>query len=96
MANILITKEMVEEKISNAEHVGYMIGAEYLYNLGKDEKGAIIFPSMQSIFENFSYLNQDLCPGNVPQDGIVEVKVQLIKHIAAEECLNYLKYGESK
>lgn len=47
MGHVSIKKDDKKE----SEHIGYMIGTEYLYELGSALHGASVYPDIESIYE---------------------------------------------
>lgn len=64
------------------EHIGYMVGVEYLYHLGASIAGGKVYPNIKSLYKEWTYMNES----SYPQDGIVKVRIEFIEHVSAEKC----------
>ena len=74
---------LIKENYKNkSELLGYMCGVDFLYHLGNDINGAVVYPSIQDLYAHMKYPSET----EYPQDGIVRVVVEFKEHIAAENC----------
>lgn len=76
MSNITIDKD------DKKPTVCYMIGCDFLYELGEVMGGATVFTNIADIYESRSYFSETY----PPQDGIVKVKVTFLEHIPADKA----------